>query len=386
MKRTIFITLGILLTITILSVWVYLFKYGAPENSDEIFARFGVGDNAPESEEVIQTQETSPNTENSTTEAPKRLRQLTTRPVAGAVFMQNNIRFVEQGTGHIYDIDITNGSETLVTSKTIPQTSHAVFSKTGTYVAISYYSGFDTKTIVRSVSSTGIQNDRTILPIGASDISFTNATDTASFVVRGTEGAVGYSYSYGNTGSQQLFALPLRDIHVLWGNPRYVYTTPTASQKGYLYTITNTGISYTTTPGIGLMAVSGPDRTIVTKLKNNEWYSYILEDADEGKKLPLLIIPEKCASGSTTLYCATPTNFSNPTTFPDTWYKGEMSFTDSLWRIDAAGYTFTKLSDFLPESGREIDVFKIGVHPDNTKVWLINKNDNSLWIFDAQSL
>jgi hypothetical protein len=40
------------------------------------------------------------------------------------------------------------------------------------------------------------------------------------------------------------------------------------------------------------------------------------------------------------------------------------------------------MSDLFAESGRQIDVLKIGIDPLDTYLYFINKNDNTLWIYE----
>jgi hypothetical protein len=91
MKKSLLITIGILTLLIVIGIWAYLFMYGAPKNADEVFARFGIGGNEEiipvplEDTRIDVTSESEPN-------VPKRLRQLTTRPVAGAAFDLDGIR------------------------------------------------------------------------------------------------------------------------------------------------------------------------------------------------------------------------------------------------------------------------------------------------------
>ena len=100
--------------------------------------------------------------------------------------------------------------------------------------------------------------------------------------------------------------------------------------------------------------------------------------------LPVVVIPEKCIGNKMFLYCAAPRNTGDLSVFPDNWYKGATSYSDTLWEIDVAGGVATVLSNFELESGRQIDVSKIGISEDSTRLYFINKNDNTLWMFDSR--
>ena len=387
MKKKILITFGIILTILILGVWAYLFTFGAPKNTAEIFTNFGMGGDA----EIVPIPEstTIDTGDSTTTGTPQALKQLTTRPVAGAVFTNEGsaIRYVEQGTGHIYSIDLTNGTETLISGTTLPGTRNAVFSKDGASVAITISDGGNLKTLVGEVGKEGGQNFTGVaLPQGAVEIYFSNATNTLMYALKGTTGTTGYSYNTKKETGTQLFSIPLRDIHVLWeGDQIYVYTVPTNAQTGYMYKIVKNDLTYVTEGGRGLLGFISNNNPIVTRTDVSGVYSYYIQEKTD-TPTQVVIIPEKCVGGKNLLYCSVPRDFGNTEAFPDNWYKGVTSYSDILWEIDTPVGVATPLSDFELESGRQIDVSNIGISSDDTRLYLINKNDNTLWMFDTRVL
>jgi len=388
MKKSVFITFSIIVTLIILSIWAYLFTFGAPKDSAEIFANFGLGNKEGSSPVIVDT--TTVDVNDSTPEGvPQALKQLTLRPVAGATFTANGstVRYVEQGTGHIYSINLVSGAESLISGTTLPGTREALFSKDGTQVAISIFDGTELKTLVGSVGESATQSFTGVsLPQGAQDIFFDTATNTLLYTLEGESGVSGYSYNTKKETGIQLFLIPLKDVTVLWGGESiHVYTTPTASQTGYLYKISKNELAYVTEGGPGLMGFIFNNAPIVTTTDDAWAVSSVIA---LGKKapLPMAVIPEKCVESETFLYCAVPRDFGNVGTFPDNWYKGVTSYSDILWEIDVAVGIAIPISDFEFESGRQIDVSKIGISEDNTRLYFINKNDNTLWMFDSRVL
>lgn len=388
MKKNIFITFGILTTLIVLGVWAYLFTFGAPKDGADIFANFGLGNEEGVSPVIVDT--TTVDVSGTTQEgAPQALKQLTLRPVAGAVFTMNGstVHYVEQGTGHIYSINLVSGAESLISGTTLPGTREAIFSKDGAQVAISIFDGTELKTLVGSAGESTTQSFTGVsLPQGAQDIFFDTATNTLMYTLEGESGVSGYSYNTKKETGIQLFSIPLRDVTVLWGGESiHVYTTPTASQTGYLYKISKNELTYVAEGGPGLMGFIF-NNTPITTVSGEE--GVISSAIASGKEtpLPVAIIPEKCVGDETFLYCAVPRDFGNMETFPDNWYKGVTSYSDTLWEIDTADGVATVLSNFELESGRQIDVSKIGISEDNTRLYFINKNDNTLWMFDSRVL
>lgn len=389
MKKSVFITFSILVTLIILSIWAYLFTFGTPKDSAEIFANFGLGDKENVSPVIVDT--TTVDVSDTTQEGrPQALKQLTLRPVAGATFTLNGdtVRYVEQGTGHIYSINLTSGSESLISGTTLPGTREALFSKDGGQVAISIFDGTELTTLVGSVGESATQSFTGVsLPKGAKNIYFDTATNTLMYTLEGEAGISGYSYNTKKETGVQLFSIPLRDVTVLWGGESiYVYTTPTANQTGYMYKISKNELEYVADGGIGLMGILHEDLPLITVIDGGNVYSSSLSEDGTESILPVPIIPEKCVGDEALLYCAVPRDLGNMNTFPDAWYKGGASYSDILWEVDTDASVATVLSNFELESGRQIDVSKIGISEDSTRLYFINKNDNALWMFDSRVL
>lgn len=380
MKKTIFIIIGVLLLILIVGVWAYLFAFGTPKSGSEIFARFGAGNdsettNLPE-KTSIDVNDTKPSG------APQSLKQLTTRPVAGASFALGSMRYVEQGTGHVYDINLLTGTETLLSGTTLPGARDAVFSDDGSYVAITMLAEGKEKTLV-GMLSLGTPFSGVSLQDNAENIAFVNASGTLEYTITDSTGTAGYSYNFTKNTNTEVFSLPLKDVEVLWGNPTYVYTTPTATQTGYLYRVIKNNLQFVTEGDRGLSSFITHSGVMVTRITDAGVKSFLITNDGERVTQPLPYIPEKCTSSGAFLYCAIPKDTLNTHSFPDDWYMGTVSFEDSLWAVDTQNQKATVLVDFMYESGRAMDVLKIGADSEGKRVYLINKNDNTLWLFDT---
>ncbi len=385
MKKPILIILGILAILIGVAVWSYLFIFGVPKSTDEIFARFS-GDGDPvvpantENQGAIDVEDTT------TAGMPQKLKQLTTRPVAGAAFSEKTIYYVEQGTGHIYSINLETGDETLVSGTTIPGAREATFSDDSTYVAITAYGNGEVRTVAGMIPpQEGGSYEGISLPTGATDVQFDDATGTLNYLLKGETSASGHTYNLTNKKATTVFTIPLRDVRVIWGDITYVYTTPTKTQKGFLYQVENGTLTHTMPGGYALLATTYSDGVIQTVIKDSLLTSSAYTNTGTISPLPIFAIPEKCTENKgkeKTLFCTTPIDMKTAD-FPDLWYKGAVSYTDLLWGIDVEENSATVLSDLLEESGREIDVRGIGTNDDGTYIYLINKNDSSLWMYDT---
>ena len=387
MKKPILITALILTILIVLGLWIYLLLFGAPKSTADVFARFGIG--GEQEVTPVETPDTRIDVATSTEMGViQKLRQLTTRPVAGAAFDDAGIRYIEQGTGHMYHIDLRNGEEILMSGTTIPHTTTALFSQDASSVLITSRGESGNNTIVGKVVTdtvTGGTIEGVSLPQGAREITFGTATNTVHYILDTETGSAGYSYNTVKKISQQIFTSPLRDIRILWGTPLYAYTTPTATQEGYLYKIVDNELIYTTSGGPGLMGVRYADGVLITKTTAGKTASIVHTNSGEETNQAFPFIPEKCVMNpiqDEVVFCATPRNRAQEM-FPDDWYKGVTSYSDLLWSLNISTGEATPLSDFAADSGREIDVIKIGTDAGGKNIWFINKNNNTLWMFDA---
>jgi hypothetical protein len=388
MKKTLLIIGGALIVIIVVAIWVYLFMYGKPANSGEVFAKFGFGGRDTSGDIQPSVPSTPTDFESVVSTTPTKLRQLTTRPVGGAQFTDTGIRYVEQGTGHVYDINLTSGEETLVSGTTIPQTTSATFSNDGTHLTITSLRAQGTETIVGTITmdaQNGGEVDGVALPPEATEITFTEDGSGVYYAIKGTNGTIGYLFDIEKETSTEVFSIPLRDVHVLWGNPLYVYTTPTATQTGFLYRVENKNrLTYMLQGLPGLTAVRYGEGVVVSSITRERSVLVALKEDGTKVEQALPYIPEKCAvnpTDTTYVFCAVPINTSKGA-FPDDWYMGTISYNDILWSMNTATGEATSMLNFLTESEQEMDVYHIGVKQDGMLLYFINKNDNTLWLYD----
>ncbi len=386
MKKTILISIGALLILLIVGVWVYLFMYGAPKSADEVFTRFGFGDSVPEPEVIVErTDEPVVDVSGEGDTAPEKLRQLTVRPVAGATFTELGILYVEEGTGHVYHIDLDTGTEKLLSGTTIPGARDASFSADGSYVAISSLAGGEEATVVGFVDTLAGNLAGVSLPRGAREIAWSGTSSLVMYLLPDVSGSSGHSYDLESEAGKRIFSLPLSDIRVLWGNPTYVYTTPSGSARGFLYRLDGSRLAYVAAGGRGLTGLPYDSGVVITKVTDAGVSSLSQSDAGTTTDLSLPLIPEKCTRipvTSASFYCGVPNELSSGS-FPDSWYMGLTSYSDTILSVNAETNEWTFWSDPLAESGRAVDVGKIGTDALGELIYFINKNDNTLWMFDT---
>ncbi len=391
MKKITFIILGTI-CIILLSVWAYLLFFHTPSEKGGFFADFGWFTNQditpvevlpPVAEEVPLVNVTGP-----------RLRQLTTKPVAGYTEVYSTssesylVRYVEAGLGHIYEINMETGEETRISNTTLPQAMRAEFSPSGDSVAV------QADVTARNTITVGtIENGEFIgqtLPTTARDFAFSDSGELyySEVPTSGTD-TLGRIFNLTTNTTRDLFTIPFRSASIGWAkNGRtnnYVYTKPASRLLGYMYSIAGGTIVREPIVGDGLNVIANDDY-IVYSLRSGEShlsYTYNRNTGEYGT-IPILPIPEKCVfSGirKNILYCGYEYTFYDYK-FPDTWYKGQISLNDSLWRVDLSESSASQLVIPKDAIGRELDI-TTPTHSSNTSMlYFINKHDKTLWVYE----
>lgn len=305
------------------------------------------------------------------------LRQLTVRKVAGAVYVHesNTYRFVEAGTGHLFETTL-EGTETKISNTTFGRTTHATWSSAGTRVAITYTTERGAEVFVGAlgVSDTGEKTlTGEILPGDVSSVAFSGMSDTLQYVVKEENGSRGIIRDLKTNTETTAFGTPLKDIVVSWEPEVLITTKASVHLPGATYTKDMARV-FDSLNGLTMKALGGG--LVFSGLQNSVLTSWIVKG---GATTPVDrgIIPEKCAEHGTKIICAIPKSI-NADGFPDEWYRGDVSYSDELWSMNEEGRG-ERIGDLETVAGRALDTLSLS-NDGNGGLLLIAKNDRSLWL------
>ncbi|MEZ4194899.1 MAG: hypothetical protein R3B53_00665 [Candidatus Paceibacterota bacterium] len=210
------------------------------------------------------------------------------------------------------------------------------------------------------------------------------------FTTRETSGLTGYVYNLKTKAKSNIFTLPFYEANIGWGDSststHTAYPKPTYALEGFLYEIKSGKMKRLPLEGFGFSATANADMVLYNKISGDSTVSYVYERAqDESRALDAVVVPEKCHLPKTGLQfvCGFEATVI-PYEFPDTWYRGNMSFKDSIWLLDVDSMTGEDVVNTFTESGREIDMTNLNYYPDHTSnsLYFTNKNDNTLWLYE----
>lgn len=392
MSQKTYIIIATLIIILLLAVWLYLITFGTPKSASEIWNPFGpAGEEAggevipppPVPEPVVNT------------ERP-RLRQLTTKPVIGfteapaATSSPILVYYAEAGNGNIYTINpFTTEEEVRLSNTTIKEASVASFSPDGRTVAVRLQNNRRTGPLEIGFLSENGGYEFSSLKKPVSDFKILN-TEELVFITATSTGLLNTVYNLKTSKEKNLFTVPFYEATMQWGtsstDSHYVYTKPSYLLEGYAYKFSKGTMSRVPVSGFGLIAFNSPTHIAYTKIQNliprSSLYSKI---SDSRIDSPIIIVPDKCTASSkntSSIWCAVESN-TMPVEFPDNWYRGKISFKDTIWQVDLLTGQANSVVNTLSESGgRELDIINMTVGGSERALYFINKNDNTLWMYE----
>lgn len=334
-------------------------------------------------------------------EAPQkvtaRIRQVSTRPTAGAWFTSAtstppHIRFMERATGHIFETPTDSYAEVRISNTTIPLTQELVAIDD---IHVVMRTLLDTETISNTFgilnATTSIQSLNTsalkefqrmaIAKNGSSMLTITEVAGGSQIELMQPDG----------TKPRTILLSPIRSWVPLAGGDRFfIQSAPSSGAAGFLYEIKSNGSLVKILSDIsGLLAVPSPTGRYILYSGSSGVKVFLgMLDTKTGTNytLPLKTLATKCAwisEDAPLVFCA----ISDPvragtTILPDDWLLGKISLNDSVWLIRPVENSAHSLGYLQEIAGTPIDVLNPIISDGGGFVLFTNKNDLTLWSLD----
>ncbi len=359
------------------------------------------------------TGNTQPTTDNKQPETPKQpttgnqpapvVREVSHEPTAGFVLIDDKkegavVRFMERETGHTFSAPLAVVTEARLTNTTIPKVQEAIFSPSGTMLVARYLD--EDNATIRSfagklnpkTSAVGVITEGDLqgkyLDNGIVDLVSAPAAEKIFYIVYRDGGASGIIANADGTKPATVFSSLIREWLPQWVGDTVVYLTTKASGStaGHLFSLNTSSGALTKVVGdiFGLTTNVNSKNTLALYSSSSgsgfELFTLDLK-TKSASELPIATLAEKCAWDSTAadiVYCGVPNNPASAL-YPDSWYKGIVSFEDSLWRINVATGEVTVVTTFSDTTQTQIDIVNPRISKKGDYVVFMNKNDLSLW-------
>lgn len=335
----------------------------------------------------------------------KNLAQLSSSPVAGAIFAaktlgveKGKVRYVERKTGNVYEINPDGKERTRLSNTTIPKVFDVVWSRSGDSFILRYFSDSNEQEIIRNFSAEladGEENDSlketqgSFLPSEITAFASAPDRDRLFYLFDSANRTIGSVADFDNENQNQIFSSPFSEWTVSWPNKNLIsfLTKPSGSANGFLYSLDPFTTSFKKVLGEirGLTVLWNPNGKsfIYSKSANNSFTTWLSESqVGESAQFVFATLPEKCvfSSKGESVYCAVPENISSAL-YPDEWYQGIISFSDSVWKTDIkSGNT-----ELLLDNSNGFDIINLFLSKDKEEeeneeyLFFTNKKDSTLW-------
>ena len=304
------------------------------------------------------------------------------------------MRYVERATGNIYQTFADKIDERKFTTTVIPQVYDAYFGDSGNSVVMRYlkedgttiesFAGTLPKEILGQDTSITDLNG-SFLPENITDMSLSPNDLSIFYLFNSGNNTIGVTASSYGDKKNQIFNSSFNEWLSGWPNARMITLTtkPSFNASGFMYSLDpNTKKMNKILGNInGLTTLVSPSGKLILYNDNNLSLNIYNTDTEDSVSIGIRTMPEKCTwnKTSTTLYCAVP-KYVSGTNYPDTWYQGETSFSDDIWKLNVSNGSATDIADPTSfERGSEIDGIKLSLDDNENYLFFVNKKDSYLW-------
>ncbi|MCK9344722.1 MAG: hypothetical protein M0P64_01195 [Candidatus Pacebacteria bacterium] len=336
-----------------------------------------------------------------------RLYQLHITPTSGVGFFEakdkkgvvtnRTVRYVERGLGHIFETQLSTYVESRIVNETRPRISEALWGNSGNSVVFRFLDtteGATIKTRIINLSS----------PFATSSSEFLTTEelylpDSIPFMATAEDGTNGLFYlaekdgtftTFQNLNASKIFNSVFTEWLPQFPSQKLVTLTSRPSEKvpGHMFFLDPKTKAVTKILGNinGLTTLTSHDgKFVLASESRNGAPELSVYDVTKKTMLPIYLrgLPEKCVWGTknpTLVYCGVPEALTNAS-YPDQWYQGVVSFSDSLWEINAETLAVRKV--FTPKDFKApaLDMTNLSLSSDDAYLVFINKLTSTPWVY-----
>jgi len=305
------------------------------------------------------------------------------------------LKYADKTNGNIYQTLVENIEERRFSETIIPYVHESFFTKNHVVMrylrnntnTIATFLGELPKEILGSDSSNGNEIFGSFLPDDIKDISI-SPNNEKIFYLSNTKNGVSGIVTTDNTkeNKEQVFDSHFTEWTSFWPNNDLITLTtkPSGLVEGHSYLLNTRTKEYNKTIGgiKGLTTLMNPDGSTILYSDNTLSLNLFDTNKTESRNLNIKTHPDKCVWGgdSLTLYCGVPKYTDGSLTYPDSWYQGEISYDDDIYRINIETGQRTRLvnptdiySDVI------IDAINLKLDKNEENLFFMNKSDSYLW-------
>ncbi len=404
MNKKTLILIAVVITLILAGVGTYLFISKKTPASPTQIGEFPAESN----QQIVNTPST-----NNTAGTPfvpgsgatlPRLYELHKAPVAGVGFIEYgkglsrivSARYIERALGHIYETQLATLTGTRISNETHSRLSEAFWGNGGKGVVIRSFSEAEGSIRTRILNLGGsatsptpasdfIQTEEVFLPDYIPFLAIAeDGTDKIFYLQNGDTSSAGLTTNFRGV-STTIFNSTFTEWLPQFPNQKLVTlnTKPSAGVPGHLFFLDTKTKALTKVLGDinGLTTLTSRDgKSVLYAETKNGSPELSVYNVAKKEVLPLFMqtLPEKCAwsiKEPFIVYCAVPQAIPSGQ-YPDQWYQGVVSFSDSIWKINTVTSVAEKIYD-LPS----LDVINPTLSSDDAYFLFMNKITGTPWVY-----
>ena len=406
MSKKFLLIIGIIIIIGIAAFLVL--SSGDSNGEGENRVGFSIRDYFPfgKNEDSLPTgQSTSTNTSEEEPVIPKgesnspvpRLRKISNEPVAGAVIYNvgttSFVRFVEKGTGNVYEARGDRNTVQRLTNTTIPKVVVAEWLPDASgFLAqtVDIASDFIETSFVKLSKNSSLSENAPLytttisnLPTSIEGLTISPDSKKIFYYIRGSS-SFWFVANPDGTNRKNIYSSPLLEVTPkrLDNKTLFIHTKPALGAQTFAYKFdTETKkLTKASVSGFGLSFNPNSDKVLVS---NGGFSTSVIDNKLNSVSLNTNTLAEKCVWSGVYLYCAIPEG--NISGYMDSWYKGSVSTTDNIRMIDTENIFYKNVASLSTEAGEEIDVENMSISKDGSHLIFRNKKDGFLWMLRVET-
>lgn len=327
-------------------------------------------------------------------------------PVAGIAWTTTEagaaLRFMDMANGNIFDAYPKTSSVIRRTNTLKPQIAEAVLVGDSGVIARypgehgieSFYGTITTPTTtISSIGATDAQKLSATGPGTLSEealpreiITITAKTDGSAifYITPYKDGVAGYVAKNDGSKASRIWTSSLHEWNAEWTGDSILLVQKAA------YGVVGNAYELSTNGNLSLLAGGILGLTAIKNHKGAVLYSTASEAEVALKGIglkkgsvapPFATFAEKCTWSTfktSIVYCAVPKTFPINVSIPDAWYRGEINFSDTIWRFDTETGSVGLVYD--PSSNnRSLDILNLTVSSDDAYLGFIDATTGHVW-------
>lgn len=295
---------------------------------------------------------------------------------------KNSILYVLRENGHIFSSDLDGYNERSVINLTVLNVFDGAWATKKDRVIMRYFENDLVKTFVNGVATGTISR---FLPPETASADWSPDGTSLAYLVRKNSDTALVIADAGNKNPRTVWTTPIPDFVVRWASKNTILLVSKPSGLAPSLVIRfdvlsrRADVLFSGIHGVVLMPAPDNSGFIFSQSANDGSAGglslYTFKD-QRAAPLNITTIAEKCAfsSDAKIIFCGVPKGTPRSPQ-PDEWYKGTVSFSDAIVKIDLASGEMTT----LVEQAADIDMINPFASPDGKYLFFVDKKTSTLW-------